>query len=65
MNRLVTISECSSLTDDVRLDVKRCRTLSDASVIEADNLGDRSGELLECRDSCAGVHLKCWTCWTC
>ena len=52
-SRPVTIIECSSLTNDVRLDVKRCRTLSEASVVslfttkvipakEADTLGDRS-----------------------
>ena len=56
-SRPVTISECSSLTKDVRLDVKRCRTLREASVVspfttkvipanEADTLGDRSGELV-------------------
>ena len=65
--RLVTISECSSLTEDVRLDFTRCRMLSESSVVspfttkvipanEADTLGDRSGELVESRDSFAGVY---------
>ena len=62
-SRLVTISECGPLTEDVMLDVKRSRALNEASVTtksipanEADTLGDRFRESLDCRDRLAGVH---------
>ena len=66
-NRFVTISECGPLTNDVKLDVKHCHTLSEASVAspfmtkgipanDTDALGDGSGEPVESRDSFALVH---------